>query len=102
MIFDGGDQEKQLPISFSVYLVLTENKKIMIDAGHGGNNPGASYEGRRESDDALRLAQELGFAESNPTLDIDGWDSLFKLIIVTMHAFGVYVAPEEIWHFDHE
>lgn len=50
-------------------------------------------------DDALRLAQELGFAESNPTLDIDGWDSLFKLIIVTMHAFGVYVAPDEIFTY---
>ena len=47
-------------------------------------------------DDALRLAQELGFAESNPTLDIDGWDSLYKLIIITVHAFGVYVAPDEI------
>lgn len=46
--------------------------------------------------DALQLAQKLGFAESNPTLDIDGWDSLFKLIIVTIHAFGVYVAPKEI------
>ena len=45
---------------------------------------------------ALRLAQELGFAESNPTLDIDGWDSLYKLIIITVHAFGLYVAPEEI------
>ena len=46
--------------------------------------------------DALKLAQDLGFAESNPTLDIDGWDSLYKLIIITVHAFGVYVAPEEI------
>ena len=46
--------------------------------------------------DALHLAQELGFAESNPTLDIDGWDSLYKLIIITVHAFGLYVAPEEI------
>ena len=45
---------------------------------------------------ALKLAQDLGFAESNPTLDIDGWDSLYKLIIITMHAFGVYVAPENI------
>ncbi|MEE1147956.1 MAG: homoserine dehydrogenase [Alistipes sp.] len=45
---------------------------------------------------ALKLAQDLGFAESNPTLDIDGWDSLYKLIIITVHAFGVYVAPENI------
>lgn len=34
--------------------------KIMIDAGHGGANPGATYEGRRESDDALRLAMAVG------------------------------------------
>ena len=47
-------------------------------------------------DAALKLAQDLGFAESNPTLDIDGWDSLYKLIIITVHAFGVYVAPESI------
>ena len=45
---------------------------------------------------ALKLAQDLGFAESNPTLDIDGWDSLYKLIIITMHAFGVYVSPDDI------
>ena len=49
--------------------------------------------------DALKLAQDLGFAESNPTLDIDGWDSLFKLIIITVHAFGLYVAPEEIFTY---
>lgn len=49
--------------------------------------------------EALKLAQDLGFAESNPTLDIGGWDSLFKLIIITIHAFGVYVEPEQIFTF---
>ena len=49
--------------------------------------------------EALKLAQDLGFAESNPTLDIDGWDSLFKLIIITVHAFGLYVAPEKIFTY---
>ena len=48
---------------------------------------------------ALELAQKLGFAESDPTLDIGGWDSLFKLIIISIHAFGVYVQPEEIFNF---
>ncbi len=48
---------------------------------------------------ALKLAQDLGFAESNPSLDIDGWDSLFKLIIITIHAFGLYVAPEQIFTY---
>lgn len=49
--------------------------------------------------DALKLAQDLGFAESDPSLDIDGWDSLFKLIIITIHAFGQYVAPEKIFTY---
>ena len=49
--------------------------------------------------DALKLAQDLGFAESNPTLDIDGWDSLFKLIIITVHAFGLYVPPQDIFTY---
>lgn len=56
-------------------------------------NEGMSYP------DALKLAQDLGFAESNPTLDIDGWDSLYKLIIITIHAFGIYVPPEDIFTF---
>ena len=37
--------------------------------------------------------------EQHPTLDIDGWDSLFKLIIITVHAFGLYVAPEKIFTY---
>ena len=34
--------------------------KIAIDAGHGGRDPGAVYEGRREKDDTLRLALAVG------------------------------------------
>lgn len=43
--------------------------------------------------DALTRAQALGFAESDPSFDIEGYDSLFKLVIITVHAMGVYVAP---------
>ena len=50
-------------------------------------------------DDALRRAQQLGFAESDPTFDIEGFDSLFKLIIITVHALGVYVKPEDIFTY---
>lgn len=49
--------------------------------------------------DALKKAQELGFAESDPTFDISGIDSLYKLIIITVHALGVYVAPERIFTY---
>lgn len=52
-----------------------------------------------EYSDALLRAQKLGFAESDPTFDIEGFDSLFKLIIITVHAMGVYVAPEKIFTF---
>ncbi len=49
--------------------------------------------------DALRRAQELGFAESDPSFDIEGFDSLFKLIIITVHALGVYVPPTDIFTY---
>ena len=45
-------------------------QKIIIDAGHGGANPGATYEGRRESDDALRLAMAVGTILSNDGFDV--------------------------------
>ena len=34
--------------------------KIVIDAGHGGTDPGAVYKGRQEKDDNLRLALAVG------------------------------------------
>ena len=46
--------------------------------------------------DALKLAQELGFAESDPSLDVDGWDSLFKTILLAWNAFGVQLKPEDV------
>lgn len=48
---------------------------------------------------ALHRAQQLGFAESDPTFDIEGYDSLFKLIIITVHALGVYVEPNKIFTY---
>lgn len=50
-------------------------------------------------DHALRQAQELGFAESDPSFDIEGYDSLFKLVIITVHALGTYVAPDDIFTY---
>lgn len=47
--------------------------------------------------DALERAQKLGFAESDPSHDISGNDSLNKLVIITLHAIGVYVAPADVF-----
>lgn len=34
--------------------------KIVVDSGHGGEDPGAVYPGRQEKEDTLRLALEVG------------------------------------------
>lgn len=47
-------------------------------------------------DEALAKAQELGFAETNPILDVGGFDPKYKLAIVASHAYGIYVDPERI------
>ncbi len=47
-------------------------------------------------DTALKQAQDLGFAETDPTLDVGGFDPKFKLAIVASHAYGLYVSPDDI------
>lgn len=49
-----------------------------------------------EYDAVLREAQELGFAETDPTLDVQGFDAKYKLCILAAHAFGLVVKPEDI------
>jgi homoserine dehydrogenase len=46
--------------------------------------------------DALKAAQEAGFAEADPTLDITGGDAGHKLAIIAGLAFGARVLPGEI------
>lgn len=46
--------------------------------------------------DALELAFDEGFLESDPRLDLEGIDAAYKLSILIAHAFGVIVAPEDI------
>lgn len=48
---------------------------------------------------ALKQAQDLGFAESNPSLDVDGFDSLYKLIIIATHALGTFVKPDDVLNY---
>ncbi|MBE8714239.1 homoserine dehydrogenase [Sphingobacterium hungaricum] len=45
---------------------------------------------------ALKKAQDLGFAETDPTLDVGGYDPKYKLAIVASHAYGLYINPDEI------
>lgn len=57
------------------------------------------FDHKEPYESALRKAQELGFAETDPSFDIEGYDSLFKLVIITVHALGTYVAPEKIFTY---
>jgi|SRR6056297_962597 len=48
---------------------------------------------------SLTKAQELGYAESDPTSDVDGLDALYKLVIIATHGFGTYVHPDRVFSF---
>jgi homoserine dehydrogenase len=47
-------------------------------------------------DGALADAQQRGFAEADPSLDVDGWDAVQKLVILSWLALGVHVPPEAV------
>lgn len=48
--------------------------------------------------DALQQAQEAGFAESDPSLDVNGIDAVNKLSILLTHAYGIITPPEVLVH----
>ncbi|MFZ8862329.1 MAG: homoserine dehydrogenase [Thermocrinis sp.] len=48
-------------------------------------------------DTALKRAQELGYAEADPSLDIDGWDSAHKITLLAFVGFGKLFPFEEVY-----
>ncbi len=53
-------------------------------------NDGVSYE------EILKEAQDLGYAESDPTFDVGGFDASHKLLILASIAYGIDAKPEDI------
>jgi homoserine dehydrogenase len=47
---------------------------------------------------ALAAAQSLGFAESDPALDVSGRDAVNKLTILLLHAYGIKSHPQKLLH----
>ncbi|TMD99135.1 MAG: homoserine dehydrogenase [Chloroflexi bacterium] len=47
-------------------------------------------------DEALAEAQRLGYAEADPTYDVEGWDAVFKLTIMSSIAFRGRIDPDEV------
>ena len=54
------------------------------------------YEQNINFETALKSAQQKGFAEFDPTADIESFDPKYKLKILIAHAFGVSVSHEQI------
>lgn len=54
------------------------------------------FEDKKEFSEALLQAQQLGFAESNPKLDVEGYDSVNKWSILLCHAYGIVAHPSEL------
>lgn len=52
---------------------------------------GLSYE------ECLKDAQELGYAEADPTFDVEGFDTAHKLAILTSLAFGTQISADDIY-----
>ena len=53
------------------------------------------FDEQLEFNEALQLAQQLGFAESDPKLDIGGFDAANKLSILLAHSFGIIAKTSE-------
>lgn len=47
-------------------------------------------------DEALKRAQELGYAEDDPSADIDGWDAAAKVSILSNVVFNTSITPQEV------
>lgn len=56
------------------------------------------FKNNKKYKEALGFAQLHGYTESNPSLDLEGFDSKYKLSILLTHAFGLTVYPSEIFN----
>ena len=54
------------------------------------------FEDKLDFQSALLLAKQLGFAESNPKLDVEGYDAVNKWSILLNHAYGIVEHPDNI------
>lgn len=87
-----------IPILQPLNESLASNK---IKAIYGIINGTANYiltkmtEDKLEFEDVLKEAQIKGYAEQDPTFDVEGFDTAQKLIILSILGFGVYVKQEQ-------
>ena len=89
-----------IPVIHPIYDCLAANK---IESIVGILNGTTNYiltqmeKENRSFDDALKTAQELGYAEQDPTADIKGYDSCRKICILASLAFGNHIYPKGVY-----
>ena len=54
------------------------------------------FEEKLDFKTALLQAQQFGFAEANPTLDVEGWDAVHKWVILLCHGYGIIATTRDI------
>jgi homoserine dehydrogenase len=50
----------------------------------------------RSFEEAIRRAQAMGIAESDPTADIDGWDAAVKVVVMTIVLLGIPMRLDQV------
>ncbi len=88
-----------IPILSSIGTSLQANEILSIDAIVNGTSNfilSQMEEKGTDYDDAVKRAQELGYAEANPSMDVDGTDAVQKLTILSQLAFGAKANWKEI------
>lgn len=50
----------------------------------------------KEYDSVLKKAQELGYAEADPTADVEGWDAVAKVLILSQDIFDKKITKDEV------
>ncbi len=88
-----------IPIINAITTALTGNQIEAIEGILNGTSNFILTQMLTENqsyDQALKLAQELGYAEADPTLDVDGTDAAQKLVILMRLAFTTEVQTEQM------
>ena len=88
-----------IPIIRPIHNCLAANKINQITAIVNGTTNFILTKMSNENwdfDTALKTAQELGFAESDPSADVDGADACRKICILSSLAFGKQIPPEKV------
>ncbi len=55
------------------------------------------YNDNMPFDEALKLAQQLGYAEKDPTADVEGHDACRKICIISSLVYGKHVYPKSVY-----